>query len=106
MAALCKANGRSCIEESIFENRFLAVEEFCKMGADIRIRDRMADIIPVNKLVGCEVTAKDLRGGAALVIAALGAEGKSRISNAELIFRGYEDITRDLAELGAAIHTI
>lgn len=106
MAALCKANGKSCIEESIFESRFLAVEELCKMGAEIRIRDRMADITPVNKLVGCEVTVKDLRGGAALVIAALGAEGKSRISNAELIFRGYEDITRDLAELGAAIHTI
>ena len=103
LAALCKAEEKSYIEERVFENRFLIVEELKKMGADIQVRGRNAYISQVKTLFGCEVQAKDLRGGAALVVAALGAEGRSVISPADPIFRGYENIGKDLSELGAMI---
>ena len=66
----------------------------------------MAYISPVKKMTGGELTVKDLRGGAALVIAAMEAEGMSMINNAEIICRGYEDIAGDLTKLGAVIRTI
>ena len=106
LASLCKAEGECCIEERMFENRFLIVEELKKMGADIRIKDRKVYIYPVEKLLAGSVEVKDLRGGAALVIAALSAEGVSEISPIAPIFRGYENIVKDLSELGASIRRI
>ena len=106
LAALCKADGNSCIEERVFEDRFLIVEELKKMGAGISVKERRAYVSPVKNLSGCCVQAKDLRGGAALVIAALGAEGTTTVHPIAPIFRGYENIVRDLVELGAFIRTI
>lgn len=106
VAALCKAEGKSCVEERIFENRFLIIEELLRMGADIYIKNQMAHIFPVKKLVGNEVNVPDLRGGAALAVAALGAEGVSILNNTEIIERGYEDIAGDLRQLGALIYRI
>lgn len=106
LATLCRAEGKSCVEEQVFENRFLIVEELKKMGAEINVKNQMAYISPVKKMTGGELTVKDLRGGAALVIAAMEAEGMSMINNAEIICRGYEDIAGDLTKLGAVIRTI
>ena len=106
LAVLCKAQGKSCVEERLFENRFLIVEELEKMGADIYIRGQKAFVSPVKKIKGNRLQVKDLRGGAALVIAALEAEGNSEILNPEIILRGYEDIVGDLQKLGADIQRI
>ena len=103
VAALCRAEGKSCIEERVFENRFLVVEELRKMGADIEIKKQTAHILPAERLLGTDVCVTDLRGGAALVIAALAAEGKTVLHNAEIIYRGYEDIVSDLGSLGGMI---
>lgn len=106
LVTLCMSQEPSCIEERVFENRFLIVEELRKMGANVCVTGQTAHILPAEYLRGAELEAKDLRGGAALVIAALGAKGSSVIRNADVIFRGYEDITRDLGCLGANIHTL
>jgi len=106
LAALCMSDGNSCIEERVFENRFLIVEELRKMGANICVTGQTAHIFPVKNLTGAQLRAEDLRGGAALVLAALGAEGKTIIENAEVIFRGYEDIGADLGSIGANIRTL
>lgn len=106
LASLCKAEGECCIEERMFENRFLIVEELKKMGADIRIKDRKVYIYPVEKLLASSLEVKDLRGGAALVIAALSAEGMSKIGPIAPVFRGYENIVKDLSEMGAIIRRI
>ena len=103
MAALARSDGRSVLEETIFENRFAAAWELKKMGADIECEGRTARINGVERLMGTYVQAKDLRGGAALAAAALGADGWTRISECEHIERGYEDICRDLRALGAQI---
>lgn len=103
MAVLCRVQGESCICERLFERRFATVKELRKMGADITVAGRCAAIKGVPLLRGAELKAPDLRGGAALVIAALQAEGCSRIENVEYIERGYEDICRDLKQLGADI---
>ncbi len=103
LTALCFGERKSCVEEQIFENRFLIVKELEKMGANIKIDDRKVMIHPVNGMYGANVTAQDLRGGAALVLAGLGAEGVTLVENLEVIERGYEDITKDLHALGANI---
>ncbi len=105
MAALVTAKGKSIIEETIFENRFRIVEELRKMGADIEISGRQAMIKGVPKLVGCEVSAQELRGGAGLIIAGCMAEGETIIKNKHFIERGYEDICRDYQDLGVNIVT-
>lgn len=102
-AALSVADGVSIIVENIFENRFKHCHELCKMGADIKISGRIAVIRGVRKLYGAPVNAMELRGGAALVIAGLAADGVTRISDIEHIERGYQDITGDLKMLGADI---
>ncbi len=104
MAALCTANGESVIEERIFGNRFRVVPELIKMGADIHIKEHTAYIRGVEKLHGATICAEELRGGAALVIAGLGAGGETYIENCGHIYRGYENICRDLSELGARIY--
>lgn len=103
MAALISAEGVSVLEETIFEDRFKTAFELQKMGADIRLEGGTAVITGVKRLQGADVTAKDLRGGAALVVAALSAEGESRIDGCEYIQRGYEAIDRDLVLLGGRI---
>lgn len=104
MAAMAVAEGESVIEENIFENRFRIVEELRKMGAEIDADNNKAYIRGVNSLNGTIVEAEELRGGAALVVAGLAAEGKTIIKNRHFIERGYEDICRDLRNLGADIN--
>jgi len=106
LAAVCMSDGKSCIEERVFENRFLIVEHLRKMGANVCVIGQTAHVLPVDHLYGAILKAEDLRGGAALVLAALGAEGETIIKNAEVIFRGYEDIAVDLESLGANIRTL
>lgn len=103
MACLTIAKGTSIISETIFESRFKHVPELTKMGADIIIEGRLAIVKGVHKLQGSEVFAEDLRGGAALIIAGLVAEGKTVVNNAHHIIRGYENFDLRLRELGADI---
>lgn len=103
MAALCKAKGTSIFEENIFENRYRHVDELLRMGADIKVVGKAAIIDGVEKLYGAKVTSTDLRGGAALVVAALGAEGETEVSEVRHIDRGYDSIETVLSSLGAKI---
>lgn len=103
MAVLMMATGTSKIVENIFENRYQNVNELIKFGADIDVRDRDAVIHGVPRLYGSEVYASELRGGAALVIAGLMANGKTTVYNPYFIQRGYEDICRDFRQLGADV---
>lgn len=105
MAVLCIADGKSTIIEDIFESRFQNANELKKMGANISIieSENKAVITGVKRLHNAVVKAPDLRGGAALVIAGLIAEGPTIIRDATKIERGYEDICRDLTLLGAKV---
>ncbi|MDR2513607.1 MAG: UDP-N-acetylglucosamine 1-carboxyvinyltransferase [Christensenellaceae bacterium] len=103
MALLCRAKGSSILVESIFENRFMHAAELRRMGAQITVRDRIAVVRGVKKLYGTELLCTDLRAGAALVLAALDAEGQSRIGGVEHIDRGYENLEQKLGALGARI---
>lgn len=103
MALLCRARGTSIIIETVFENRFKHVEDLVCMGADIKVDGRTAVIRGKTKLTGTNVTARDLRGGAALVIAGLYAEGTTVIDGIEHIDRGYEDLHINLQQVGAEI---
>ncbi len=100
---LSVANGTSTLIESVWDNRFQYVEELKKTGAKIRVEGRMAIIEGVEKLTGAKVSATDLRAGAALVLAALRAEGETVIRNVKYIDRGYEAIEEKLSALGADI---
>lgn len=101
---LSQCSGTSHLEETIYENRFMHVPELEKMGANIKILDKSnININGPSKLIGTEVKATDLRAGAALVLAALIAEGKTTIHNINHILRGYEDITEKLTSVGAKI---
>ena len=106
MAAATLANGTSVFTETIFENRFRHVDELVRMGADVRVEGRSAIVRGVERLTGARVVAQELRGGAALVLAALAADGKSEISGTEYIDRGYEEIEKYLADCNAAIKRI
>lgn len=103
MAVLSTARGRSCIEENVFEARYETAGELKKMGADIEIKERSAYIEGRYPLYGTKTEAKDLRGGAALVIAGLAAEGMTEVTGCHHMERGYEEICRDLQMLGAEI---
>lgn len=103
LAMLCRASGTAILKETIFESRFKPVPELCRMGAKISVDGRVAVVCGVEKLSGAEVSAADLRGGAALVIAALSAEGKTQIHTPEYIDRGYEAFEETLSALGADI---
>ncbi len=103
LAAACTAEGTSVIVENVFENRLSHVADLCRMGADIRVSSRTAVVSGVEKLHGARVTARDLRGGAALVIAALCAKGETVVENVALIDRGYAKLENTLAGLGAKI---
>jgi len=103
LAVLAKADGISMICENIFENRFRIVSQLNRMGARIYQKDNKVAVFGVKQLYGCELKAKELRGGAALVTAALMAEGKSVLFGKKYIERGYEDLCRDFRQLGARI---
>lgn len=104
MAALSKASGTSVITEKIFENRFRHVPDLIKMGADIRVEDGCVAVIEgVERLCGARVSASDLRGGCALAVAALGADGETVIDNIYHIGRGVETIEKSFSYLGADI---
>ena len=103
MAALLRSDGSTVFVENIFENRYRHVDELARMGAQIRVAGRVAVVNGQRSLHGASVKSTDLRGGAALVLAALQAEGQSRIMQIEHIDRGYESIERDLKSLGASI---
>lgn len=102
-AMLCTSRGLSSISEGIWGSRFKYVDELKKMGADIVVVDNTAHITGTPRLHGAAVKACDLRAGAALVIAALGAEGVTTITGLEYIDRGYQDLVNKLKSLGANI---
>lgn len=102
-----RADGRCIIEETIFENRFHVVGPLRSMGADLEVQDINRVLVNgPSKLVGRDVEARELRGGAALVIAGLGAEGITTIKGSRYIMRGYENICKDLRELGARVVSV
>ena len=103
MALLSIANGTSIISETVFENRFKHAEELIRMGANIKIFGRVAIIKGVKELTGAKTTAKDLRGGASLVLAGLTARGVTEVENVYHIERGYENFDLELRKLGANI---
>ncbi|MBQ6809507.1 MAG: UDP-N-acetylglucosamine 1-carboxyvinyltransferase [Clostridia bacterium] len=103
MALMCKAKGSTVFIETIFESRFKQVGELLRMGAKITTEGRVAVVEGVKKLYGTTVEAGDLRGGASLVVAGLSAEGKTVVDNAEHIYRGYENIEKNLLDLGARV---
>ena len=96
-ALLCTSGGSSVVSETIYESRFKYAEELLRMGANIRVMDR---------LTGCRVHAPDLRAGAALVVAALGCEGVAEISGVRFIDRGYDRMEEKLRSLGAHIERV
>ena len=102
----CTATGTTLIVENLFETRYKYAGELKRMGADITVRDRTAVIRGVKRLHGARVTAGDLRGGAALVLAALGAEGKSTVCDLSHVGRGYESFEYKLKKLGAKIKRV
>ena len=105
MAVMACASEPGVIIENIFESRFKIVPELCRMGAEIHVNGREATVRG-GDLRGTALHAADLRGGAALVIAALGAEGESRIDGTEYIARGYRDLAGELSRVGAKIKTV
>jgi len=105
-ALLTVANGTSIVTETVFESRFRYLDELRKMGASSRVIENTAIITGVDRLVGARVNATDLRAGAALVIAALMAEGVTEISGVEYIMRGYERFDEKLRSLGAHIERV
>jgi UDP-N-acetylglucosamine 1-carboxyvinyltransferase len=103
MALMSVAEGSSVVSETVFENRFMHVDELKRMGAGIRVDGRIAMVDGVKQLTGCPVTATDLRAGAALVLAGLAAEGQTEIGSVYHIDRGYDRIVDKLRGLGADI---
>jgi len=106
MAMTCITEGTSVFVESIFENRFKHVGELMRLGANIRIEGRMAVVEGVDRLSGAEVECTDLRGGAALVIAGLAAEGMTEVTELRHIDRGYERLEKNLQAAGAVIRRL
>lgn len=106
MAALCKGAGTTVFVENIFESRYRHVDELMRMGADIKVEGRVAVVCGVRSLHGATVKAADLRGGAALVVAALGAEGESTVTGLQHVDRGYHDLDGTLRGLGAHIRRV
>ncbi|MEG1930188.1 MAG: UDP-N-acetylglucosamine 1-carboxyvinyltransferase [Anaerovorax sp.] len=106
MALLSTTIGASNVIENVFENRFMHIDELNKMGANIAFDDRVATITPKGALMHAEVRATDLRAGAALVLAALHAEGTTCVSDVYHIERGYENFIQKFAKLGAVIEKV
>ncbi len=103
VALMCRAEGRSAVEETLYDGRFNCVPELLRMGAAITMVENTAIVRGTVTLSGAEVQAPDLRGGAALVLAGLAAEGRTEVTNVHLIDRGYENLEGKLKSLGAQI---
>lgn len=103
MALMCVADGTSIFTETIFENRFMHADELRRMGANIKTDGRSAIVEGVSRLTGCKVKATDLRAGAALIIAALAADGQTEITELQHIDRGYENLIEKFQSIGADI---
>ena len=103
---LALAQGNSIVTESIFDNRFKYVEELAKMGANIKVEGNTAFIEGIDKFTSANLTAPDLRAGAALVLACLATEGFSTVDDIKYIERGYEDFPLKLQSLGAQIEKV
>jgi UDP-N-acetylglucosamine 1-carboxyvinyltransferase len=106
MALSCVANGTSVITETVFENRFAHTGDLIRMGADIKVEGRSAIIKGVKKLSAAPVMASDLRGGAALILAGLVADGTTELSRIYHLDRGYVNLEKKLTALGADIHRV
>ncbi|MED0969737.1 UDP-N-acetylglucosamine 1-carboxyvinyltransferase [Bacillus cereus] len=106
MALLLQADGTSMITETVFENRFMHVEEFRRMNADIKIEGRSVIMNGPNSLQGAEVGATDLRAAAALILAGLVSEGYTRVTELKHLDRGYVNFHKKLAALGATIERV
>ena len=103
MAALLRSRGSTVFEENMFESRYRHVDELMRMGAAVQVSGRVAVVTGVEKLHGAAVRCTDLRGGAALCVAALAAEGTTQVEEITHIDRGYEEIVRDLTALGGCV---
>lgn len=103
MAMLCRAEGDSFLEETIFENRYMHVPELRRMGADIDVRGRSAIVRGVPKLTGAQVMATDLRASMSLILAGLAAEGETEVLRVYHLDRGYERLEEKLGAVGAVI---
>ena len=103
MAMMAVSKGAGTVTETVFENRFMHVEELRRMGANIRVDGRTARVEGVDKLTGCQVKATDLRAGAAMVLAGLVAEGETRVGYLHHIDRGYDNLVEKLVSIGADI---
>ena len=103
MAMLTLAEGSSMFVENIFESRYKHVPELIRLGANIKTEGRVAIVEGVPKLTSAKVSATDLRGGAALVVAGLAAEGETQVDGLRHIDRGYDGLEENLIKLGAAI---
>jgi len=106
LALLSVAQGTGVIMENVFENRFTHAGDLNRMGARILCSGRTAVVQGVEQLYGARVTARDLRGGAALVLAGLKANGLTQVDHAELVDRGYDHLEDQLTHLGARIRRI
>ncbi|MDR3562516.1 MAG: UDP-N-acetylglucosamine 1-carboxyvinyltransferase [Negativicutes bacterium] len=106
MALATVSSGTSVITETVFENRFMHVDELKRMGANIKIEGRSAVVEGVDQLAGCQVKATDLRAGAAMILAGLVAQGETEIGCIHHIDRGYEGIVAKLCGLGASIRRV
>jgi len=106
LACASVAHGTSVIVENVFENRFAQAADLTRMGANILVSGRMAVVQGVDALHGARVCARDLRGGAALVLAGLAAQGETVVENAALVDRGYAHLEDTLSSLGAKIQRI
>lgn len=106
VALLAIAQGTSVVTENVYERRFKYISELQRMGAEIRQEGRTAFIKGIDRLTGAQVTASDLRAGAALVVAALGADGQSEVTGLEHIDRGYERLAEKFESLGAIIERV
>ncbi len=106
MALLCTAEGTSVLEEKIFENRFMHAPELVRMGADIEVHGGTATVTGVRKLKGAPVMATDLRASVSLILAAMAAEGETRVSRVYHLDRGYEHVVAKLRGVGANIERI
>ena len=106
MALLCTAEGTSVLEEKIFENRFMHAPELIRMGADIDVHGGTATVTGVKKLKGAPVMATDLRASVSLILAAMAAQGETRVSRVYHLDRGYEHVVAKLRGVGANIERI
>ena len=106
MAMLCMADGTSTLTETIFENRYMHVPELARMGADIAVQGRTAEVHGVRKMTGAQVMATDLRASMSLILAGLAAEGETQVSRIYHLDRGYEGLEEKLQAVGADIERV